>query len=593
MALRNIQLNPQLVQAVRDAVDIVDIASEYTKLTKTGRRYKGLCPLHKEKTPSFSVDVDQGLYYCFGCGQGGDGIKLHQALSGDDFPGAIEALARRYGIPLPEPVETRSGKTEPDLERVLEEAEGYFKAQLQNAPRVLDYLSRRQIPTELIERFGLGYAPEGWRNLVGALGTRFPARELEAAGLSARSEKAPDKPYDRFRHRLMFPIRNAAGRLVGFGGRALGDDKAKYVNTAETSRFQKSYLLYGLDLAKRAIRDERKAFLVEGYFDVIGAAAAGVETSVAGMGTALTPEQARLLKRFADEVLIGYDGDPAGETAFRRSLPILLSEGMTVRRPELPEGEDPDSLRRKQGDAALLDRLESAEDAVMLEIRRQVPANVRSEPSEQARAARSVAELLKPIPDGILRYSYARVAADRLGVPVDLLWRRVGGDRGGAVREEAPQPRDVVRTLEERLLQLLLASGVELPLPEEMPSEEAFLDQDLRNIFSIFLALYSEAGGSRPEVKQVLAKVGTEGKAVDQLARLLLEDPVAAAKGELQQSLARLKRRWQQKRLRELSTEISRAQSLGDNQSLERLLHEKNTISRELHGRQNGSEERA
>ncbi len=589
MTLRNIQLTPQLVQAVRDAVDIVDIASEYTRLTKAGRRHKGLCPLHKEKTPSFSVDPDQGLFYCFGCGQGGDAIRLHQSLSGDDFPAAIEALARRYGIPLPKASEPRRGPREPDLERVLEAAAGFFQARLRESPRLLDYLERRKIPAELIERFGVGFAPDGWRNLVGALGPRFPMTELEAAGLASRSEKRPDEPFDRFRNRLMFPIRNAAGRLVGFGGRTLGDDQAKYINTAETSRFQKGYLLYGLDVAKRAIRDQGRALLVEGYFDVLGSVAAGIETSVASMGTALTPEQARLLKRFADDVVVGYDGDAAGEQAFRRALPTLLSEGLTVRRPLIPAGEDPDSLRRKEGDRALLDLVDGAEDAVMLEIRRLVPDRVRTEPSQQARAAREVAALLKPIPDGILRYSYARVAADRVGVPVDLLWRRVGGDRRGGDPEPSAAPRKLVRSLEERVLQLLLASNVRLPPLAELPPEEAFLDADLRNIFGTFRALYSDAGENRPEVKTVLAKVGSQGKAVDQLARLLLQEPVAPAKGELQGSLARLKRRWQQQRLRELSTEISRAQSLGDSQRLERLLQDKDALSRDLHGRDPGS----
>ncbi len=589
MSLRNIQLTPQLVQAVRDAVDIVDIAAEYTRLTKAGRRHKGLCPLHKEKTPSFSVDADQGLFYCFGCGQGGDAIRLHQSLSGDDFPAAIEALARRYGIPLPKAHEPRQGPREPDLERVLEAAAGFFQARLKDSDRLLDYLERRKIPAELVERFGVGYAPDGWRNLVGALGPRFPMTELEAAGLVARSDKRPDEPYDRFRQRLMFPIRNAAGRLVGFGGRTLGDDQAKYINTAETTRFQKGYLLYGLDVAKRAIRDRGRAFLVEGYFDVLGAVAAGIETSVASMGTALTPEQARLLKRFADDVVVGYDGDAAGEQAFQRALPTLLSEGLTVRRPPIPAGEDPDSLRRKEGDRALLELVDGAEDAVMLELRRLVPDRVRTEPSLQARAAKEVAELLKPIPDGILRYSYARVAADRVGVPVDLLWRRVGGDRGGGPPEQPAAPRKLVRSLEERVLQLLLASNLPLPPLAELPPEEAFLDADLRNIFGIFRALYAGAGEHRPEVKAVLAKVGSQGKAVDQLARLLLQEPVASAKGELQTSLASLKRRWQQQRLRELSTEISRAQSLGDTESLERLLQDKDALSRDLHGRDRGS----
>jgi len=269
MTLGNIHLTPQLVQAVRDAVDIVDVASEHTRLRKAGRRLTGLCPLHKEKTPSFSVDPDQGLFYCFGCGRGGDAIKLHMLLSGDDFPAAIEVLAQRYGIPLPRANRATGGRgrDEHDIEGVLKAAAEYFTEQLRRSATTRRYLEEREIPQSLIERFGLGFAPDGWQNLLESLGRRFSVEDLTAAGLAGRSERS-GKPYDRFRNRLMFPIRSAAGRIVGFGGRTLGDDRAKYVNTSETSSFQKGYLLYGLDVAKREIRESGTAVLVEGYFDV-------------------------------------------------------------------------------------------------------------------------------------------------------------------------------------------------------------------------------------------------------------------------------------------------------------------------------------
>lgn len=586
MALRNVQLTPQLVQAVRDTVDIVDIASDYTKLKKAGRRHKGLCPLHKEKTPSFSVEPTQGLFYCFGCGQGGDAIRLHELLTGDDFPAAIEALARRYGIPLPTASAGGRRREGPDLERVLEAAAVFFQERLRESPGTLAYLERRQIPGELIERYGLGYAPEGWRHLTEALGSRFPVRELEAAGLLSRSEKNPDRPFDRFRHRLMFPIRNTSGRLVGFGGRTLGDDQAKYVNTAETERFSKSYLLYGLDVAKRAIREGGRVLLVEGYLDVLGAAAAGIDWAVASMGTSLTADQARLLDRFADEVVIGYDGDAAGVEAYRRALPVLLGQGLTVRRALLPEGQDPDSYRVAEGAERLQELIDAAEDAVALEIERLVPDEARREPRLQARAGRAVAELLGSIRDSILRYSYARMAADRLAVPVDLLWRRVGGRSEDRPRDsEAPQRQGVVRSLEERVLQLLLAGGDRLPEAEALPAEEVFFDSDLRNIYRSFLTLYRGGGGSRPEAQAVLAEVGVRGRAVDQLAKLLLEEPAATGAGELERSLASLKRRRQKQRLRELSTEISRAQRLGDSALRDRLVREKDALSREIHGR--------
>src|SRR5579872_2205576 len=206
MPLGNVSLTPQLVQAVRDAVDIVAIASDHTRLRKAGRRYQGLCPLHKEKTPSFSVDPVQGLFYCFGCGAGGDAIKLHMLATGDDFPAAIEALAGRYGIPLPSRNEARfaGGKPERDVEGALQAAAEFFRDQLRRSGFARAYLDEtRRIPPELVERFGLGYAPDGFQNLLPALRARVPQSDLEAAGLIARSERSGDL-YDRFRHRLMF-----------------------------------------------------------------------------------------------------------------------------------------------------------------------------------------------------------------------------------------------------------------------------------------------------------------------------------------------------------------------------------------------------
>ncbi len=584
MALRNVQLTPELVQAVRDVVDIVDIAGDYTKLRQAGKRHGGLCPLHKEKTPSFSVEPAQGLFYCFGCGQGGDAIRLHMLLTGDDFPAAIEALARRYGVPLPER-RRGPGASGPDLEPALEAAAEYFAEQLRRQDKPRRYLESRRIPAELIEDFGLGYAPPGWQNLLDALGGRLPQSELEAAGLVGRSRKS-GKPYDRFRDRLVFPIRSAAGRLLGFGGRALDDDPAKYVNTAETAGFHKGRLLYGLDRARRPIREAGRLLLVEGYFDVLGAVAAGVDWTVASMGTSLTPEQARLASRYADEVVVGYDGDEAGERAFRRLLPELLKQGLEVRRARFGAGHDPDSLRLESGEQAVAEAVEGAEDAVALEVDRLSPPDLITDPRRVAKAASAIGELLQAIPDAVLRFGYGRRAAARLQVPEELLWRR-----------SAPPPSDasspkrepgVVRSLEERALQLLL-SGTEPPPPAaDLPIDEAFRDAALRNIFGVFCALYRDGGGVRPDPQLIVAELGADDGAVDRLARLLLEGPFASPSGELEEAFKQLKRRWQQQRSRSLASEIGDAQRAGDEARLKRLLGEKTALSRQLHRRPDG-----
>ncbi len=603
MSLGNVQITPQLVQAVRDAVDIVSVASEHTRLRKAGRRHEGLCPIHKEKTPSFSVDPVQGLFYCFGCGAGGDAIKLHMLTTGDDFPAAIESLATRFGVPLPSKVERHaSGVRAPerDIEGALAAAAEFFTEQLRKHPVPLKYLEDRKIPPPLIERFGLGYAPEGWRTLIPALHPRIPMADLEAAGLAARSEKGGE-PYDRFRHRLMFPIHNPSGRLVGFGGRTLGDDKAKYINTNETDRFHKGLLLYGLHQAKREIRETSRAVLCEGYFDVIGAVACGVEGAVAGMGTALTPEQAKLLSRFAEEVVIAYDGDTAGENAGRRALPLLLAERLAVRRARFPGGHDPDSLRLAEGEAAVAEAIRVAEDAVVAELERIIPPNAGRDPQVQAKAATAVAELLRPIPDAILRHGYARLAADRLDVPVEMLARRTGGSGAGGPespaekRQERQRPVSsrepahagegprLVRSLEEQVLERLIQGEEPLPAVDELPPPEVFFGTECRNIYRAFRALYAGGAGSRPDARAMQAALGYEGEAVDQMARILLEGSFASGRVGLLESLDKLTHRWLRQRKQEIAAEIREAARRKDGVRLDSLLKERDSLNRSLH----------
>ena len=583
MPFSNVHITPGVVQAVRDAIDIVEIASEHTRLKRSGRSYTGLCPLHKEKTPSFTVDPEQGLFYCFGCGQGGDAIKLFMQLSGDDFPSAIESLAGRYGIPLPARApRSGGGRDELDVQGALEAAQEFFRKQLDGASAVRRYLEKRRVSQELIDRYGIGFAPDAWDALHSTLTPRISLKQLEAAGLIGRAARRDNKPFDRFRNRLMFPIHNPSGRLVGFGGRAMGDDPAKYLNSPETDRFQKRHLLFGLDRAKRAVRETGRLLIVEGYFDQLAAVAAGIEWAVASMGTSLTPEQARLAARFADEVIVGYDGDTAGEGASQRALPMLLSAGLTVRRLRLAEDEDPDSLRQKQGEEALAKAVNQAPDAIEAEIERLIPANVHREPRMKARSARAVSELLEHLSDSTLRLTYGRMAATRLGLPAGelLRGRRAGGQAAPASTPSARLTTSPIRSVEERVLQLLIgAESVDL---DTLPQPEAFLDAECRNIFTVFCDLYREKGGA-PEAKELLGALGEEGTAVDRLAHLLVERPVSASSGELEKALRQLGTRWRRQRLRELSLRIDEAQRTGDSARLETLLAEKTALSLALH----------
>ena len=618
MTIGHVHLTPQLVAAVRQAVDVVTIAEDHTKLTRRGRRSSGLCPLHREKTPSFTVDPEQGLFYCFGCGQGGDAIKLHMLLSGDDFPAAIESLARRFGVPLPT-TSSKRGPAERDLEAVLAEAAQWFAQQLERVDEPRRYLEKRGISAELAKRYGVGYAPPGWDNLKKALGSRTPEPVLEAAGLLTPSDKRPGERYDRFRHRLMFPIRNASGALVGFGGRALAaDDHPKYLNTPETERFRKGTILYGLDQAKRAIREQGRAVLVEGYFDVLGAVAAGVEGAVASMGTSLTAEQAQLLGRYCEEVIVGYDGDTAGIEASRRALSILLPVGLAVRRLQLPAGEDPDSLRMKSGPGfgpeALARLVASAPDAVEHELGRLLPKAPPTDPQTQARLAGPVVELLTPVKDPILRWAYGRRAAERIGVPFELLAPRLGPAPSMVRRQppsraaaSTPAGRAPGRDLEEAALRVLLAmlpgstspQPATLPARAELPADDAFWDGACRNVYRTFCVLYEEREGEAPRLDEVRERLDASegGASVDLVARLVIEgaggpEESAMASGRaaaashadrLRASLDQLTRRSNEHRLRQLTREIHEAQRTGDEPRLLSLVEEKRVLSRAVH----------
>ncbi len=580
--MNSTHITPELVQAVRDASDIVDVAGGMTRLTRKGKRYEGLCPFHKEKTPSFSVDPDQGLFYCFGCGAGGDTIKLFMEHAGDDFPAAIEALAQRYGIPLPTSQTGQRAAPTKHLTAALEAAAIFFQERLETSNLARSYLDQRKITPELRQIYGLGYAPEGWDNLLRALGSRLPLDDLIAAGLVGRSQKSGE-PYDRFRQRLMFPIHNPAGRLVGFGGRTLADDRAKYVNTSETEQFHKGSLLYGFHQAKRALRDNGKAVLVEGFFDVLGAAASGVDWAVAGMGTALTEDQARLLARYSDEIILAYDGDAAGEKACRRALPILLAAGLAVRRALFPSGHDPDSWRLEAGNEAVQELIANAEDAVWLEIQRQIPPASERTPVLQARAAGTIAELLGGVRNEVAREAYQRRAAEHLGVPEGAL----RGPRGArlyfkSIEQPTENSRPDVRTEEEKALVLLMQEDAETPHPNELPPSEVFFDPECRNIYAAFCDLYIGGNRQAPTGAEVIAKLSDEGNAIDRAARLLLEESDSGEEG-VSDTLGKLLHRWRKQHQAELMRQIRQAQQQGDDELLTQLLEEKKALSRTLH----------
>lgn len=365
----------QIVEQVRQSNDIVDLISEYLPLKKKGKNFWALCPFHIEKTPSFSVNQDKQIFYCFGCGQGGNSITFlmtHEKLS---FPEALKLLAKRAGISLPAYAKSpKSSQVFDKLYLANQVAQEYFQISLENknlGKKASDYLAKRKITEEIGKLFCIGYAPSGWEGLIDYAKTKnIGVKTLNEAGLVVVKSDT-EGYYDRFRNRIMFPIFSLSGKVIGFGGRALSEEEVpKYLNSPETFVYQKGKILYGLNLSKEFISATKEAILVEGYIDLLSLYQAGIKNVVASSGTAFTEDQARLLSRYAEMVYLMFDSDLAGVSATLRSVEVLLDAGLEVKIVPLPAGEDPDTLVKKVGPDELMNKVKSALDFV--EFKKQV-----------------------------------------------------------------------------------------------------------------------------------------------------------------------------------------------------------------------------
>ncbi|OSM07079.1 DNA primase [Magnetofaba australis] len=410
--------------ALRERVDLVAVIERVTPLKKRGANWLGLCPFHQEKSPSFNVRPDKGFYKCFGCGAHGDAIDFVMQARGLPFPEAVEALAMEAGMPLPEPDQPNPQRDRERQERdrlllLLAEAKGYFRRQLHEpaGERARRYLHGRGLSADTIARFEIGYAPPGWRNLLDRLGGGEAAVvALEQAGLVVRKEEG--NVYDRFRDRIIFPIHDQRGRCVGFGGRLLGDGKPKYINSPETRLYSKSEILYGMNIAQEQLARHPRLLVTEGYMDAIAIAERGVLPVTATLGTAVTEQHMRLIWSRAKQVVFCFDGDNAGRKAAWRALERVM-DGLQADRHArflfLPEGEDPDSLVRREGEAAFMTRLDDADTPVDLLVRGLAEDLDLAAPEGRAALSHRARPLLEQVADPLLRELMAEELGARLG----------------------------------------------------------------------------------------------------------------------------------------------------------------------------------
>jgi DNA primase len=402
-------LPDSFLEEVRRTADIVRFIGEHIALRKVGNSWKGLCPFHQEKTPSFHVRADPPVFHCFGCGEGGDIFKfvmLHERVA---FPEALETVARRFGVPIPErsSADGHDRKEREALLAVMEAAAAHFTRSLwsESGRAAREYLLGRSFERATLERIRAGAARDSWSGLLDDLSRQHPTSALLAAGLILERQDKKGH-YDRFRNRAVFPILNESGKVVAFGARALDGSEPKYLNSPETPVYHKASTLYGLSWAKDAIRKGGRAVLVEGYLDVARALEQGVGEVVASCGTALTPAHARLLRRFTDQVIVNYDQDPAGQKAASRSLDLLLEQGFKLAIVELPEGHDPDSFLRAFGADAYRRRLEEAPPYMDWIIRRAARENDLRAPAGKAAFLNAVLPTLARIENAVERAAW-------------------------------------------------------------------------------------------------------------------------------------------------------------------------------------------
>ncbi len=417
----------ELVEEVRLRNDIVDVVSGYVKLERKGRRYFGLCPFHNEKSPSFSVEPGKQFFYCFGCNKGGSVIQFVMNIEHLDFLEALKYLAERAGINLPEPEDSGEREKARKRKEILElnkEAARFYYACLagKNGLKAQSYLNRRGLTEKTIRQFGLGLSPGSWSELSNQLLAKGASKELLlSSGLSLKS-KSGDL-VDRFRERIMFPIFDIRGNIIGFGGRVMDGSQPKYMNSPDTPVYNKSRELYGLNYARMSA--SKKLLIVEGYMDVISLHQAGIDFAVASLGTALTQMQAWILKKYSDEVIIAYDADSAGQAATLRGLDILEEAGCRVKVLTIPEGKDPDEYIRNNGPEKFKNLLDRAISLLDYKIRVQNKMHNLDTIDDKLMLLNSVADILAAHENSIERELYMKNYAEQYGISLDSLQSEV------------------------------------------------------------------------------------------------------------------------------------------------------------------------
>ncbi|HYI09624.1 MAG TPA: DNA primase [Thermoanaerobaculia bacterium] len=573
-----VDLNDSIIAQVRSAADIVEFVQQVTPLKLAGKSYKGLCPFHREKSPSFHVDRDKGLFYCFGCGTGGDVFKFLTLTERFTFPEAVEHVAGRVGIELPKKRKSQRESGKDDLFEVIDDASEAFHQALHWTPNAADdYLQKRGVSKDIVTRYGFGFAPDSWDYILRRLGQKHGDKKLELTGLvMPRKEKSGF--YDRFRNRLMIPIHSDTGALVGFGGRSLDGSEPKYLNSPESELFNKSRLLYNLHRSKDAMRRYDRAILVEGYFDAIAIDFAGVPGVVASMGTSLTAGQASVIRRYTRNVVIAYDGDDAGRNATLRAAQVLLAAGINVSALDLQGEKDPDALVQKYGADKFLEVLSTALDIFEFGLREWAADAAQLSGRDKSERVERFMPLLSAVTDPVVRNEAAQRIADAFRLEFETVWSRVRGKASTGASAER-QTRAPIPTGEKFVLTAAIQGRLTNQQVDRLQAE-FFEDPACKTLFSI---IKSDLLSGQPiDFGEVATHLKGEAELLLLSELSLTEDIDDRALDRIDENLRPMERGYLDRRKQLIQREIVDAERNGDSARLDSLVMEKMELSRIL-----------
>jgi DNA primase len=578
-----------IISRIRDSVDIVDLVSGYVSLKKTGKNHTGLCPFHVEKTPSFSVNPDKQIFHCFGCGAGGDVFKFIELQEGLNFPEAVRKLAGRAGISLPADNRSRGQDKKAADERsallkICTDAAEYYRQELEapagSAARA--YLKKRGVSDQVVKDFALGFARPEWDGLLRSLRQKgYNPGQIEKAGLIVKRSEG-EGHYDRFRGRLMFPIRDIAGDVIAFGGRVMDDSLPKYLNSSETPLYSKSNTLYCLDRAKEQGRKQGYFIIVEGYLDAIACHQYGVRNAVATLGTALTEGHLRLMRRFADKLVLIFDPDPAGVRASLRGFDLFVASGMKVNVVSLPDNDDPDTFLQKHGQEAFAARLRQSVKFMDFVLDQAVGNGPAASIDDKVEKAGEMLGFIAKLPSGIERDYYLKKTAEALDLDEAVLRQEMPKQAKGQSHHpaggKAPAAPGAHRPRAEEILIHLMLKDEELArsLKDQIRPDD-FTDPVFQRAAKRIFEVLGRAGGFD---SRALFREGDE-----ELNNLISHYSVLDVEYEDPQKHCRdcvdlIKKRDPEKKMKALVRAIQEAEARGDGAGLSRLIEEQKELSK-------------